>query len=319
MTIKTLDALKLPEGVRLPYFGGKIYTLLSKAERKAIAKLPTEGLSLNTRARAESIMVSLTSFPARIETVGYAIKSLFHQTVKPDRIVLWLAEEQFKNRALPPLLTTLCECGLEIRFCAGDLRSHKKYFYALQAQEENELVITYDDDLIFPEDSIERLYRMHQEYPNCIICNRGQVAVGDENGFAPYGRWQVHSPVGVGEPVSCVFPSTGGGTLYPFGAVHQDAFSVSVMQENAFTADDLWIRFMSARKGTKVVKTRKNHRTFTTVEGSQTESLQAVNCLEGENDRVLARLSRLYPEAVSEILGVDWNEKPEHHYTGIQG
>ena len=60
---------------------------------------------------------------------------------------------------------------------------------------------------------------------------------------------------------------------------------------------------MSEKKGTKVIKTHKAHRTFSTLEGSQTEGLQQENCIGGENDRVLDRLSVRYPDALAEILG----------------
>ena len=126
MQIKTLDCFKLPEGLRIPFFSGRIYNFISKLERQYIKNLSVNGLSLNETPRDEKIIVSLTSFPARIDCVGYSIKSLFNQTVKPDRIILWLATEQFENQEMPELLETLKSKGLEIRFCE-DLKSHKKY------------------------------------------------------------------------------------------------------------------------------------------------------------------------------------------------
>ena len=302
MKIKTLDLFKVPEGVRIPYISGFVYRAITKRQRKAIVQLPIEDLELNREARPEKITVSLTTFPARIDVVGYAIKSLFNQTKKPDRIVLWLAEEQFQGRELPKLLKKLCEKGLEIRFCK-DLRSHKKYYFALKEQQPNELVITYDDDLIYPEDSIERLYEKHLEFPECIVCNRAQVCTEENGALGKYNTWAVYSDEGVKTPSAKLFPSTGGGTLYPYSTVDEEAFRDDVMRETALTADDLWMRFMSARKGTKIVKTRKAHRTFSTLEGSQEEGLQQENCIGGENDRALQRLSARYPEALTEILG----------------
>ena len=70
----------------------------------------------------------MTSYPARISYVHLAIKSLMLQSYKPDRIILWLAEEQFPTKELPKELTDLCQYGLEIRF-VEDLYGHKKYFY----------------------------------------------------------------------------------------------------------------------------------------------------------------------------------------------
>ena len=304
MKIRTWDFFKIPEGIRIPYFGGKIYELISKIERSKIKKLDISSLNLNTEKREEKIIVSMTSFPSRIDVVGYAIKSLFNQTIKPDSIVLWLAEEQFAEFRIPEMLNDLCKQGLEIKFC-DDLKAHKKYYYALKEQKKDELIVTYDDDLIYPEDSIERLYKTHLSYPGCIICNRAQESFSNKGKLTSYFSWKVNSKEGVLEPSTKLFPSTGGGTMYPFESVSKEAFNINIMKEVALTADDLWMRFMSALVGTKIIKTRKNHRTFTTIDGSQKESLQIVNCLEGENDRVLERLSTRYPNAVKAIIGDD--------------
>ncbi len=302
MNIKTLDFFKIPEGVRIPYFGGKIYKYLSKKENEYIKKLPLSELSLyKGDEREEKIIVSLTTFPARINTVFYSIKSLMHQTVSPDRIILWLAETQFSFDSLPEQIKELCELGLEIRF-VEDLKSHKKYHYALKEQQKNELVITYDDDIIYPEDSIERLYKTHLKYRDCIVCNRAAVAAAANGKLQSYSLWKIHSDIGVNTPSTMLFPSTGGGTLYPFGSVNEEAFNVDNMKETSFSADDLWMRFMSALNGTKIIKTRKNHRTFTVCDGSQTESLQVVNCLENGNNEAIEKLSARYPEALEKIV-----------------
>ncbi len=303
MNIRAIQRLKFPEGARIPYFGGKWYNFLSKLERKYIKKLDCTDFKLNDSKRKEKITVSLTSFPARIEVVGYAIKSLFNQTVKPDRIILNLSKEQFPDRKIPKLLEQLQQKGLEIIYRDGDLRSHKKYHYVLKAQAENELVITYDDDLIYPEDSIERLYKKHLKYPECIVTNRGSCIEIKDGKPMPYSSWKICSKEGVKTPSVKIFPSTGGGVLYPFGTVNNEAFNIESMMECAFSADDLWMRFMSALNKTMIIKTRKNHKTFTVLEDSQTESLQVENCLEGGNDTAIAKMVKKYPQAISFITG----------------
>lgn len=303
MSITSLDKLKIPEGIHIPYLGGKWYQYISGLERKYINNLSIESLCLNCESREKKIIVSMTSFPTRIGVVGFAIKSLFNQTIKPDRIILWLAEEQFPDKQLPEMLQVLQEHGLEIYYCKEDLRSHKKYYYILQQQLRNELVITYDDDLIYPEDSIERLYKKHLQNPKCIVANRAACISSSAIGLDPYAKWKVHSPEGVGRPSTKLFPSTGGGVLYPFGTVNEEAFNLETMYQCAFSADDLWMRVMSALNHTKIIKTRKNHRTFTVLDGSQEESLQVTNCLEGGNDKAMAELAKHYPEAIKFILG----------------
>ena len=301
MQIKTLDFFKLPEGLRVPFFGGKIYNFISKLERKYIRKLSINNFALNDTPRDKKIIVSLTSFPARIDTVGFAIKSLFNQTVKPDRIILWLATEQFENSELPELLEKLKEKGLEIRFCE-DLKSHKKYHYALKEQRPDELIITYDDDIIYPENSIELLYKTHIKFPNCIICNYSGQCLQENGVFLPYKTWKTFSSVGVQKPTMQVFPFTGGGVLYPFESVNREAFNIDTMKKIALTADDLWMRYMSALNKTKVVKTTKCHKPFSLVTTVQNDTLSDYNCLHNGNDIVLNNLQKKYPDVFKIIF-----------------
>lgn len=302
MNIKKLDFFKIPEGLRIPVVGGIIYSFISKREQQYIKDLSISQLSLyEGRGRKEKIIVSITTFPARINVVQYSIKSLMHQTLPPDRIVLWLADNQFPSHKLPKELEELCQKGLEVRY-VEDLKSHKKYFYALQEQTPNELVVTFDDDLIYPEDSLQRLYETHLRFPKCIVCNRAQLSVSESSKLLPYSCWKVLSEVGVKSPDSRLFPSTGGGTLYPFGCVNKEAFNIEHMKQNAFTADDLWVRFMSAMNHIDVIKTRKYHKTFSVIENSQAESLQVVNCLKNGNDEAVSKLSKCYPKALEYII-----------------
>ncbi|HSQ42910.1 MAG TPA: glycosyltransferase family A protein, partial [Fibrobacteraceae bacterium] len=94
------------------------------------------------------LVVSLTTYPARIGLVHLALESLLRQTLRPDRILLWLAEEQFPQRRLPPQLVRLQQRGLEVLF-RKNLGPHTKYLYALQDFTQ-EIVVTVDDDCFYP-------------------------------------------------------------------------------------------------------------------------------------------------------------------------
>lgn len=242
--------------------------------------------------RDKKIIVSLTSYPGRIESTYYAIKSLMSQSMKPDRIILWLSALQFPDKKLPQSFEKLKKAGLEIRFTEDDLRSHKKYYYILQEQKPDELVITFDDDLIYEKKAIQRLYEKHFEYPDCVICNRGvSLLYSKETGIKrrPLGTG-LFTDDGVGSPSSLVAPSTGAGCLYPFGIMPESTFNKDDIINKAFTTDDLWIWYNCLRKGVKVIKTKKISRALSEVYKSQNEKLFLINGIIGnENDRVLSR------------------------------
>lgn len=77
------------------------------------------------------------------------------------------------------------------------------------------IIVTYDDDIIYPEDSLEKLLVMHRQYPEAIICNRGREIKIEKGSVAPYKHWKVSGQILAGVPIYCVMASTGAGTLYP--------------------------------------------------------------------------------------------------------
>lgn len=207
----------------------------------------------STLSRANSsthITASLTTFPARIETVHLTIESIIRQSVRPDRIVLWLAKDEFERGQLPAKLRKLKGRGVEIRYCEN-LRSHKKYYYAFIKFPED-IIITFDDDVFYPEDTIERLLNLHHEYNDCVCCNAAQymrelipdTVLGDidfdNRGFIKPSPYLM--AVGIGA------------VLYPPGCMHNDVFDKSKIRNLAWTTDDIYLKFMSYLNGTKVCR-----------------------------------------------------------------
>ena len=294
------EKLKIYETLRIPILGGWWYRFVSMLEMKSIKKETIPENSLNKEKRDEIIIASLTSFPARIQYVHYAIKSLMLQTCKPDRIVLWLAEEQFPGRELPEELSTLVEYGLEIKW-TKDLYGHKKYFNLVEEQKENELVITFDDDIVYPPRCIERLMQTHRRFPNCLVCERAQAINYAENKIFNPGRWDTISDMGVEQPSYSLNPSPGGGCLIPYGAFYKDAVDEQKIYDLAYKNDDLWYMFMCAENGTQIVKTRKYHKIFTLVEGSQVVQMATENVQNNKNAEIMKRLIEAYPKAWNRI------------------
>lgn len=288
---------------RIPHAGGLVYKWDCLAENIYIklAKLPICGVN-KKESRTEKLIISLTTFPARINQCYYAIKSLMLQDCRADKIILWLAESQFPGRVLPQKFQSLIDAGLTIRYCEDDYRSHKKYYYALQEQKKNELVITFDDDIIYESDAISKLVQYHKMFPECIVCNRGFQMIVKDGAITPYSKWKLCSDAGVNNPSYDVMPSTGAGCLYPYGIMPKSTFDISKAKEVAFSADDLWMRFNSLEKGVKVVKTRKEIATLCNVYGSQKESLATLNDIKRENDRVIERLVKMYPYSLKLLL-----------------
>jgi len=214
---------------------------------KRIAFSSTESLIENSN-REKKITVSLTSYGGRIDDVYLVIESLGLQTVKADRIVLWLSKDEFSPETIPIMLKRMEKRGLVIGYCE-DLRSYKKIIPSL-GKYPNDLIITADDDILYPEYMIEKLYKEYLKEPNIIHCHRGHRILFNEKGdLKPYRKWERDSFVL--EKSLLIFPTSGGGVLYYPGCFPEEVANSELFMELCPTADDIWLKVMTLNKGIK--------------------------------------------------------------------
>ena len=211
----------------------------------------SEESGLNKKGRKVSVVVSLTSYPARISTVYATIVTLLNQKYKPDRIVLWLANEQFPRGidSLPKKLLELQELGLTIEW-THDIRSYKKLIPALK-QFPDAIIVTCDDDTFYPPQWLEMLIESYNLNPTCVHCHRGHTIRFDDVGrVVPFLKWDFES---ANKAVSFLNFQTGiGGVLYPPHCLHNAVLDESVFMSIAKTCDDHWFWTMAVLNGTKI-------------------------------------------------------------------
>ena len=212
-----------------------------------------QGLALNQREPGvaknspQQIVVSLTSFGKRIHDVYLTVESLFQQSHKADKIVLWLSNEEFNEHNLPAVLKSQRNRGLEIEFVDGDLGPYKKFFYALKKYPDA-LLITVDDDVLYPIDIIDRLYSAYLQEPEKIHCGRAhRITLDNQGQLRPYKEWRRHS--NDAESSLNVFPTGVGGVLYFPGCFDNDIFNQDAFVRLAPNADDIWLKAMSLKQG----------------------------------------------------------------------
>lgn len=296
------ERIMIPERVRVPLLGGIWYRVLTKAARKRINKIDMSSLSLNQEKRDFILTYTLTSFPDRIDTVQHTLKSLFTQSLKPDRVILWLAKEEFDGNEFPQSIKDFQKIGLEIKFCEN-MFGHKRYYKLIEEQKENELVVMFDDDILFPKNLVERLYDTWKENPQCIVCDRGQVLTFENDGSVMNpGRWSTNSNVGIKKPSFRVLASPGGGCLIPKGALYKDASNTEIINKYALKTGDIWLMFMAAQNDTKIVRTYKYHRIFILSEDTQTVQLGKEAIYQGRYLKTFSDLSEAYPHAYKNMI-----------------
>ena len=251
-------------------------------ERRLIKSKVVEG---------QEIIVSLTTFPARIERIWIVIECILRQKHQPDRIILWLSKEQFKDISiLPKSLLKLQSRGLEICLCQGDLRSHKKYYYAIK-NFPNDTLITVDDDFIYPSTLIGSLIELNKKHPKAICCARAFLMKKEGESILPYNQW-VYLNNGAG-PSCDLFHTSGGGTLYPPGAFPEEVLNNEVFMKLCKHADDVWLNTMAQMNGTKIVKGNFNSE-FIPLNYKRNITLSSVNVHEELNDKQLKEVREYY-------------------------
>ena len=104
------------------------------------------------------IVVSITSWIKRIGYVKKVIESILDNTIQPDRVYLNLSKSEFVNIELPKDLVSYFESDerLIINWVDGEnTKTMKKVFPILQYLDDDDIIITADDDIIFPNGLIE--------------------------------------------------------------------------------------------------------------------------------------------------------------------
>ena len=260
---------------------GQIESYYNIFLKRYYLKHPQTDYGITDQKREQKVIVSLTSFPARIDTVWLTIESLFKQSVKVDEIILWLAEEQFEGKAsLPASLLAAEKRGLTIRFC-DDLRSHKKYFYVMQ-EYPDDLIILADDDALYPRDMIRKLLELHNKYPQDIISSTSAITTTGYNSVP--SQW--HAPDMDQQLLHSYIaqPFTGSGTLYPPHSLSEHAFDKDVLLKICPYADDLWLFYMALIANTPVTAYYPYRDIPIMIYGTSANGLWHINGAEMQND-----------------------------------
>ena len=109
----------------------------------------------------EKVIVSITSWKKRINNAHKSIEILINNTYKPDKIILNLAVEEFpkKNLELPKsILRLLVFNNFEIFWVYKNNNVFKKLIPTIN-RFKSDLIITIDDDVIYPFDLIENVIK----------------------------------------------------------------------------------------------------------------------------------------------------------------
>lgn len=193
------------------------------------------------------LIISLTSYPGRFSILHLTLQSLIDQSVRPDHILLWIAEDDLPQ--LPAEVTALAGDRLEIRTCE-DLRNFKKILPA-RAAHPDAFILICDDDSYYPSEWLKRIVSHFDPERPAIVCTRAHQVKLDVDGLPmPYRTWPRN--VAHGWTASLrrdLLPTGNGGVLYPPGSLPDMTLDRALIKQLSATSDDVWLFFMGRQAG----------------------------------------------------------------------
>lgn len=162
---KKIEAVK-----QLPETKNVIDTELAKSGyyKDSVIQYICEPDGDNSTSETTGIIVTMTSWTKRINNVEKTLLTILNNTVKPEKIILNLATEEFENKEkdLPSGLLTLVRKNpiIEIHWLKHNTSVWKKIIPTL-IRFKNANVICIDDDRLYPSDFIATFKAAADKYP----------------------------------------------------------------------------------------------------------------------------------------------------------
>lgn len=243
-----------------------------------------------------AIIVSLTSYKERLPTLHLCLESLLTQRYKPSKIVLYLHE----NEVVDKNITSLQQKGIEIKYFTEDYKPHNKYLHAMR-EYPNDVIVTFDDDALYPPHLLELLVSVHKKFPCAVIAGRGhEIRLNKQGYLLPYKEWGWETTLYYEIPSMGVMATGVGGVLYPPNSMSSELFNTVNISKLCLYADDIWLKCMQVLKGTPVVIVPQSQQHPPNITNVAKNGLCLINVFQKRNDQ--------YLKSVTEQYNINWKK-----------
>jgi len=231
----------------------------------------------------KELLVSLTSYHKRFGTLPLVLDSLQNQTIKPDKIELWI--ENNDVRFLPKNISYFK--NVDIKICENNLYSYKKIIPAL-IENQDRYIVTFDDDIIYPSNSLEQLVNKSKKNLGDIIANRVHNIKVINQMPDKYNNWYFNNA----QNDNLNFFTGVGGVLYPPNCFHEDVTNKELFKKLCPHGDDIWLNWMIKLNKKKLLYSGYNKQ-FTMIKGINS-GLSRNNVKLFFNDEQIKRVIKKY-------------------------
>ena len=264
---------------------------------------------MTARARvAGRVDVSLTTIATRLPTLARTLGSLLAQDHDDLRVHLWVSEAPHLLdagiREIPADIAAL-EAGSGGRLVIGRCPNWGPYRklvpYLRRHWGEGRLVVTADDDTIYPAGWLGGLLDAWAAY-GCCVAYRGHRMRVERGAIAAYRSW-MRAPIEE-NPSRLLLPTGKDGVLYDTAFFEEGVLDMETAMRIAPTVDDLWFRWHLAMRGVPVHLISTDYETGS-LAGAETDAADSLYLrynLQGGNDAAIAALEAHFRARTGEGL-----------------
>lgn len=245
-----------------------------------------------------TIDISMTSMSSRMPTICATLRSLLAQDYDNLRIHLHLSRGPYLlDQGVPELPDELAALQaanperLRVQYCPnwGPYRKLLPYLHANWGY--SKLVVTVDDDTIYPPDWLQGLVDAYDTY-RCVIGYRGHRINIRDGKIQPYRSW-MRTKIEE-NPSLFILPTGKDGILYNTAFFPVNVLNIAEASRIAPTVDDLWFRWHLLLNRIPVHVLNTDYRAGTFEETGYDSSLYLNFNKAGGNDQAVKELQSYF-------------------------
>eukprot|EP00456_Euglypha_rotunda_P081285 TRINITY_DN7924_c0_g1_i27.p1 TRINITY_DN7924_c0_g1~~TRINITY_DN7924_c0_g1_i27.p1 ORF type:complete len:599 (+),score=23.17 TRINITY_DN7924_c0_g1_i27:83-1879(+) len=211
------------------------------------------GANKQLNAQHQRVVISLTTTPPRLKNLRQTLNSLLNQTLTPAAIYLnvpWRSTRLNQVYEIPPAISSL---PIIINRC-DDFGPASKLIPTLEREQHPDtLIITVDDDMIYPPSLVQDLVELHSVWPHAAFGFAGQLIDLQPN-FPPIVR----------SADKYVNQAAAVDILEAFlGAIYLRSWfddEIKKIPSACWRTDDIWISYNLAKKDIARIKVQGKER-----------------------------------------------------------
>lgn len=197
---------------------------------------------------AQPVIVSLTSYPPRFPWLALTLRCLLCQSIKPDKLILWVAHADYD--ALPAEVLALQQHGLCIER-VPDLKPYKKLIPALQQFGFDVNHVIADDDMYYPANWLESL--LAEGDGQSVVCHFSREwRTAPDLDIPTYTEWPAMAP-GARSRYGLLIGH--GGVWFPPGSLGPEACDYELASQLCPLQDDIWFSWHALMRGFAIQRT----------------------------------------------------------------